>query len=319
MHNRTFASGFLVLCATGAVVLSAQSIKFEAEKSRLHQEAVKARATLGVDLLDPILDKQYPYSQIQPVKVQKLAPGAGAAVALAGRFPPGVTVLSDRDGAVLSGATLSSTAYSARVTIGATEGPGYVKLWAFTPVNHVWSTMPVVFIDMVYRFDLKSADGYTVKVTPMAKSFAVDDKWASLAYKAEFYKPGETTPFQTRDGSMRYRPDEDTRTRLDIELPEPEGSAEKQLDEISRKMGDPKLTSAQRSDLTVQMVKLQQEMMLEMTQADPAATQKKIDDFGCRILQVYPGQGGAVEGGFTCGKNFSGGALRTTGTMTQVK
>jgi len=307
------------VCLGFTVVLSAQSLKFEAERARLHQEAVKARAALGLDVLDPKLDKQYPGSQIQPVKVQKLVPGAGAAVALAGKFSPGVTVLSDRDGAVLSGAVLSSTAYSARITVGATEGPGYVKLWAFTPVNFVWTTMPVVFVDAVYRFDLKSANGYTVKVTPMAKSFTVDDKMASLAYRAEFYKPGETTPFQTREGSMRYPSGEDTRTRLDIELPEPDGLAQKELDDVTRKLDDPKLTSAQRNDLMVQMVTLQQKMMQEMMQADAAAAQKKIDDFGCRMVQVYPGPGGVVEGGIACGKNFNGGVLRTTGTMTQVR
>jgi hypothetical protein len=318
MRGHGFSFCLLVLCG-GITVVSAQSTRFEADRERLHQEAAKARAAIGVDVFDPILDRQYPYSQIQKVKVQKLTPGAGATVTLAGKFPPGVTVLSDRDGAVLSGAVLTSSSYSARMTIGATEHPGYVKLWAFTPVNHVWSTMPVVFIDGVYRFDLRSANGFTVKVSPMAKSFTVDDKNAALEYKAEFFKPGETTPFQTRAGSMNYVAEEDTRTRLDINLPEPDGSAAKELDEITRKMNDPKLTGAQRSELTLQMVKAQQRMLEETMKANPADAQKKIDDFGCRIMQVYPGQAGAVEADFSCGKNFNGGALRTTGTMTAVK
>jgi len=280
---------------------------------------VKARAAIGVDLLDPVLDKQYPYSQIQKVKVQKLTPGTGVTVTLAGKFPPGVTVLSDRDGAVLSGAALSSSSYSARINVGAMEGPGYVKLWAFTPVHHVWVTMPVIFIDTVYRFDLRSANGFTVKVSPLAKSFTVDDKKAALQYKAEFFKPGETTPFQTRAGSMDYFPDEDTSTRLDISLPEPDGAAAKDLGEITKKMNDPSLTQAQRSELTVQMIKAQQRMMEEMTKADPAAAQKKIDDFGCRMMQVYRDKAGAIEANFICGKNFNGGVLRTTGTMTVVR
>jgi hypothetical protein len=204
--------------------------------------------------------------------------------------------------------------------VGATEGPGYVKLWAITPVHHVWSTMPVAFIDAVYRFDLKSANGYTVLATPTAKSFTLEDSVARLPYKVEFYKPGESTPFETRDGWMSYHSDEDIRTRLDIELPEPQGSAVQELDDLMKQMGDPQLTDAQRSDLTVRMVQAQQRMMEEMMNADPAAAQKKTDDFGCRMMQVYPGPGGAVEGGIVCGKNFAaGGALRVTGTMTQVR
>ena len=320
MRGRGFSAGLLLFCAASTVVLSAQSKNFESEKGRLHQEAVKARAAIGIDLLDPRLEKLHPYSQITPVKVQKLMPGASAAVALSGTFPPGVAVLSDRDGAVLSAAALTASNYTARVTVGATEGPGFVKLWAITPVRHVWSTMPVVFIDAVYRFDLKSPNGYTVKVTPIEKSFTLDDRFASLKYRAEFYKTGESAPFQTREGTMRYQPSEDTRTRLDIEMPEPESGAAKELNDLMQKMNDPKLTDAQRNDVTVRMVQAQQRMMDEMMKADPAAARKKVDDFGCRMLQVYPGPGGTIgEANFVCGKNFNGGVLRTTGTMTQVK
>ena len=179
--------------------------------------------------------------------------------------------------------------------------------------------MPVAFVDAVYRFDLKAANGHTVTVTPTAKSFTVDDKMARLEYKTEFFKPGEKTPFETRVGQMTFTVEEDARTTLDVALPEPKGSAAQELEEISAKMGDPKLTPQQRSDLTVRMIQAQQRMIEEMTKANPAAAQKKADDFGCRILQVYPKEAGAVEGNFACGKNFNGGTLRTTGTMTQVK
>lgn len=85
-------------------------------------------------------------------------------------------------------------------------------------------------------------------------------------------------------------------------------------------MDDPQLTEAQRSDLTVRMVEAQQRMLGEMMNADPAAAQKKTDDFGCRMVQVDPGPGGAVAGGIVCGKNFaSGSGLQVTGTMTQVR
>ena len=310
----------LVVYAAGSVEVSAQSTNFEAEKSRLHQQAAKDRAALGIELLDPRLDVLYPYSKITPVTVQKVAPGASAAVALTGSFPPGVAVLSDRDGAVLSNVALSSTEYSARITVGATEGPGYVKLWAITPVHHVWVTMPVLFIDAVYRFDLQSASGYTVSVTPTAKSFTLEEDFARLPYKAEYYRPGESTPFQTRDGWMSYWSEKDTTTALNIDFPEPEGSAAQELDNIMKQMDDPQLTDAQRSDLTVRMVEAQQRMLGEMMNTDPAAEQKKKDDFGCRMVQLYPGLGGAVAGGIVCGKDFApGGRLQVTGTMTQVR
>jgi hypothetical protein len=178
----------------------------------------------------------------------------------------------------------------------------------------------VLFIDAVYRFDLKSADGYTVLVTPTAKSFTLEDGAARLPYKAEFYRPGESTPFQTRDGWMSYHSDEDTHTALNIDFPEPKASAAQELDDLMKQMDDPQLTDAQRSDLTVRMAYAQQRMLEEMMNADPVAAQKKIDEFGCRMVQVDPGPGGAVAGAIVCGKNFApGGGLQVTGTMTQVK
>jgi hypothetical protein len=36
-------------------------------------------------------------------------------------------------------------------------------------------------------------------------------------------------------------------------------------------------------------------------------------------MQLYPSNGGAVEGSFSCGQNFSDGLLSVTGTMTRVQ
>lgn len=94
--------------------------------------------------------------------------------------------------------------------------------------------MPVVFIDAVYRFALKSANGYTVLATPTAKSFTLEDSVARLPYKVEFYKAGESTPFETRDGWMSYHSEKDTRTALDIEFPEPKNSVAQELDDIMK-------------------------------------------------------------------------------------
>ena len=308
------------VCAASAIEVCAQSKNFEVEKDRLEREAAAESTALDFDQLDPTQDERFRHTEITPPTVQKVAPGASAAVVLRGTFPPGVSLLSDRDGAVLSDVKLTSTEYSARITVGASEGPGYVKLWAFTPVHQDWTIVPVLFIDAVYRFDLKSADGYTVTITPTAKSFTLEDGFARLPYKAEYSKPGESTPFQTRDGLMSYWSEEDTHTALNIDFPEPEGSAAQELDGIMKQMNDPQLTDAQRNDLTVRMVEAQQRMLEEMMSADPAAAQKKIDEFGCRMVQLDPGPGGVVAGGIVCGKDFAdGGALRVSGTMTRVK
>jgi hypothetical protein len=69
------------------------------------------------------------------------------------------------------------------------------------------------------------------------------------------------------------------------------------------------------------MMKAQQRMMEDMMklQKDPASAQKKVDEFGCRLVQVYPGQAGAGKATILCGKNFHGGTIRATATMTIVR
>ena len=182
-------------------------------------------------------------------------------------------------------------------------------------------SVPVAFIDTVYRFDLKSANGITVKATPTAKTFTIEGKTASLKYQVEFYKPGEAKPFETRVGTMNWYDGDEPRSRLDISLTEQTGSAEAEIEEINTKMADPKLTDAQREALGERLGKAMQRMMDDVMKAaaDPAAANKKQEDFGCHILQVYPGDAGAVRGMTVCGKNFNGGRIETTGTMTQVK
>lgn len=311
-----------LLCLGGSVVSFAQSTKFTADRDRLHQEAAAARKAKGVDL-DDALAAQYPAAQFQPVAVQKVVPGGSLSITVAGKFPTGVNLLSERDGAVLSGQTISAQSYSARMTVGPDEGPGFVRLWAFTPVSFESAWVSVAFIDRVYQFELKSANGYTVKVTPVEKTFTiVDSKNASVKYQADFFKPGETKPFETMNASQAFSWGDEPHSRLDITLLESSTSPEAKMEEIGRKIGDPKLTEAQRNALIMERAQLQQKMMQDMMkglQTDPASANKATDDFGCRLLQVYPGKAGAVEGTILCGKNFNGGVLRTTGTMTAVR
>jgi hypothetical protein len=322
MTIRSSAPLFLMLCVAGSVVLPAQSQKFVAERDRLFAAALDAQKAMGIK--DPEGDPRllkYPAATFQPVNVQKVLPGGSLSVALTGKIPPGVTVLSDRDGAVVAGAAVTGTSYSARVNVGPSEVPGFIKLHAYTPVSFYITNVPVAFIDAVYQFDLKSANGFTVKVIPAAKTFNIERTNATLSYRLEFFKPGETKPFETRGGTLRFNASDDPRLRLDIQLTELPSPAQAEYEALSQRVVDPKLTDAERRALAERQAKAQQRMMEEMMQAgkDPAAAQKKVDDFGCRILQVYPGEAGAVRANIACGRNFNGGNLQTTGTMTLVK
>lgn len=320
----------LILMSAFAASVAAQSSlnpKFDAELRRLHQEAAAARTAKKLSLGDEVLIKQYPPSAIQPVPIKKIAPGGSTAIALAGIIPAGVTVLSDRDGAVLSAGTMTASSYAARLTVGAGEGPGFVKLHAITPVSNSTTPVPVAFIDTIYRFEFKAADGLTIKLTPLEKTFALtnEDRDARLQYQAEFYKPGEVKPFEIRSASMLFMQSQEPQLRLDVGIGDSltTKSATQEMDEIGKQLEDPKITQAQRDALMQRFTKAQMRAMDEMlkgaTMEAAKAADKKTEDFGCRLVQIDPGANGAARATVLCGKNFYKGAIQVTGTMTQVR
>jgi hypothetical protein len=260
--------------------------------------------------------------------IQKVLPGGSVSVTVMGDFPAGTTFLSERDAVTISGATQTTTAYSARLTIPPNEAPGYVRLFAITPVG-IAGFAAVAVVDTFYRFDLRSPDGYTIKITPLERTFTIDNVHASAKYQAEFFRPGETKPFETVTGDQTFDPGKgpfESHTpyaRLDIEFDKSAASPQAELEALNKKMADPKISTADRNAAMARMMEIQRTMLEEMTKAlqtDPASLNKAQDDFGCGLVQMYPDKGVIVDGNIICGQNFHGGdALKVTGTMTQVR
>jgi hypothetical protein len=325
MRKRPFILISLFAGLAGAVVLSAQvTTKFRAERRQLEAAFDVKGLTEGQILHNQLVN---PFAS-PGIRIQKVLPGSSLAVTVRGDFPAGTTILSERDGVTLSGAALSTTSYSARLAIPADEGPGFVRLWAFTRIG-IHGPTAVALVDTLYRFDLKSPNGYTVKIAPIEKTFTIaDNKRANVKYQAEFYKPGESKPFETVTGDQTFDAAEaphESHTpyaRIDISFNQSTTSPQAEMEDISKKMGDPKTTEAERNALMARMGEVQRKMIQDITkglQTDPASLNKKQDDFGCGFMQLYPSRGGVVEGTFGCGKNFNEGVLKVTGTMTQMR
>jgi hypothetical protein len=323
MKPRTVA--LLMLALTSTVTLIAQqNPKFVAERDRLAEVAARIRAGQHITEQQLLYDNR-PFNDAK-VRIQKIAPGGSVNVTVPGEYPAGTVVLSERDGVALSGATMTATSYSARLTVAANEYPGFARLFGATPITfaqHQHNFLAVAFIDAVYRFDLKSAAGVVVKITPLEKSFTIDEtqKHARLKYQGEFYKPGAVKPFETMTGFEEYENTSEAPSHLDIGFDQSTDSPEAEMEELSRQLGDPKLTDAQRNNLMLRLGQLQTRMLAGIAniQAAAAAEQKKNEDFGCGLVQIYPKQGGTVEATMLCGDNFYGGNQKMTGTMAIVR
>jgi hypothetical protein len=260
--------------------------------------------------------------------MQKVLPGGSVSVTVTGDFPVGTTFLSERDDVAISGAMQTTTAYSARLTIPPDEAPGYVRLFAITPVG-IEGFAAVAVVDTFYRFDLKSPDGYGIRITPLANTFTIDNVSASAKYQAEFYKPGEATPFETMIGDQTFDPGKgpfESHTpyaRLDFSFDKSAGSPEAEVEALQQKMADPKTPAAERTTAMARMMQIQKTMLEAMTKAlqtDPASLNNAQDDFGCGLVQMYPDKSVIVDGNIICGSNFHGGdPLKVTGTMTQIR
>jgi hypothetical protein len=206
MRQRVFVLLVVFTAMAGAVVLSAQvTTTFKAEHARLRTAARDFAVKKGLsegELLRNAINSPFK----GPVaRIQKVLPGGSVSVTVMGDFPAGTMFLSERDAVTISGATQTPTSYSARLTIPPDEAPGYVRLFAITPVG-LEGFAAVAVVDAFYRFDLKSRDGYTIKITPLEKTFTVDNVHASAKYQAEYYRPGETKPFETVLGDQAFDP-----------------------------------------------------------------------------------------------------------------
>jgi hypothetical protein len=329
MRQRAFVLVSVFAGMAGAVVLSAQvTTKFKADHARLQTAARNLAIQKGLSEAELLRNAISSPFKGRVATVQKVLPGGSISVTVTGDFPAGTTFLSERDAVMISGATQTTTSYSARLTIPQDEAPGYVRLFAITPVG-IEGFAAVALVDTFYRFDLKSPDGYTVKITPLEKTFTIDNVHASAKYQAEFYKLGQTTPFQTVTGDQSFDPGKgpfESHTpyaRIDIGFDKSAGSPEAELEALNKKMSDPKTPAAERNAAMARMVQIQQTMVEAMTKAlktDPASLNKAQDDFGCGLVQMYPDKGVIVDGNIICGSNFHGGnPLKVTGTMERVR
>jgi hypothetical protein len=325
MRKRELVVIALFAAVARVAVLSAQvTTQFRAERGRLEAafnlKGLTENQILSNRMINPFASPG--------IRIQKMLPGSSLAVTVRGNFPVGTKILSERDGVILSGAALTTTSYSAHLTLSSDEAPGFVRLWAFNPIG-IEGPTAVALVDTFYRFDLKSANGYTVKITPLEKTFTIEDnKRARAKYQAEFYKPGESRPFETVTGNQEFSvtdaplPSHTPYARIEISFDQSTTSPQAELEDINKRLSDPKTTEAQRNVLMARMGAIQTKILEEMTKAlktDPASLNKQQDDFGCGFMQLYPTSGGVVEGNFSCGQNFNGGTLKVTGTMTRVQ
>jgi hypothetical protein len=169
----------------------------------------------------------------------------------------------------------------------------------------------------VARFDLESANGWTIKAAPTEQAFTDGGSYSSLGYKIEFYRPNESSPFETADGTLSIDFFE-VQDKFAFSLrPTTPLAAQAEVEALNKMMTSDEfqaLSEAEQEAVYARSEAANQRMMQElMGVADSAAR----DNFGCLSFTLVPNGAGQVSGALTCGKNVGEPAL--TGTMTPVR
>jgi hypothetical protein len=303
-----------------AAAVRAQSTAFYAKRTEIRRQAAEARtqAQLNGDANQKKLYTLYPSPEIVLAKPVVVAAGSTAPLSIVGKFSDKTMFVSATDGVDLTNAVVAANSFKATVSAAAGLPPSWARIYAFAPVSGAEAWTPAIFVGSPRTFSLTATNGWTIKLAPEKPAFAFSKPGtADATYKAEFYKAGATTPFETTTGSLTIEAESSPGSYTFFMSAGSSGSAMAEVQALSEQMGalmkagkfgGPELEAIQKK-----MEAAQDRMMKDMEAQikDPALAQKKQDDFGCGTINVFITRG-AVSGNVSCGKNV-GSSLNFTG------
>ncbi len=315
-----YAAALMALSAALVVsVVRAQSASFTARRAEIRRQAGadREKAQLNGDAKRKTLFGLYPTPEVALAKPVMMSAGSTAPVSLAGKFSDKTMFVSYNDGVDLTNVVVAANSFKATVSAAAGLPPGWGRIYAFAPVSEGEMWIPAVFIGTPRTFTLTAKNGWTIKLAPAAPAFAFTKPGAaSVGYKAEFFKPGAATPFETTTGSLELLAESQPGSYTFM-LQAGRSGAQAEMQDLQMKLMElmkaNKIASPEFAALQKKMEASTERVMKEMQEQmkDPAAMQRKQDDFGCGTIDLEI-RNGQVSGNVTCGKNV-GSSLEFTG------
>lgn len=311
----------LAVGAAGVLVKAAGlTSKYDAEMKRLRSEWRAAQQAEGLDASRgaKALYAKYPTPEITLCKPVVIAPGASAPIDVTGKFPPKTTFLVDHDQVTLTPGAGSATRFAATAAVAADASPAFARLFAYAPVSGAWSRCGVVMIGAAPAFTLTASNGWTIALTPEGKAWTASADSASMGYRAEYFKPGTSAPFEKMTGSLTLSTNDTPGGSYTFNMqPGGTGTAMQEYQELLDKMADPaafmKMSAKERAVFEKKMEEVGDRMTKEMEAmaANPSALIEKQAQFGCgSIFLTIAGTG--ASGSVSCGEKV--GSLTLNGS-----
>lgn len=259
--------------------------------------------------------------EISLVSPSTVEPGQTAEVSITGSFPADTRFLFESDTIeILEEASLANS-YRATIKVNPAGGPESLAVRAFAPgcckSKH---RSDAIAIAGDFAWDLKAGNGWTVKARSVAP---VDGGRSSkeLAYALEFYRSGETTPFEKRRANLfpsLSPPTYELTYRFMISNQDEESiNAQQEMENLSKKLQNPSLSDDEMEELLNKLSEMVEKMNEEVTrdngQAYANQLRAKEQAFGCTAINLKL-DNGVATGNMTCSETV-GRSVALAGTL----
>jgi hypothetical protein len=304
----------VVLGLAAIAMIRAAQFRFQEKEQAFRQACRDELQKLGITR--DAAKAKYPTPAISMVSADCLPPGGSGDVVVRGKFVPGTLVLFANDNLQVVKENLTATEYRATVKVAPDIPPQHADVIAITPVTAISarSTSGGVTIGGRFEWNLEAANGWRIAARSPANK--VCGKPAEDVYSMEFFRKGETAPFQKLEARHDYSLYEGV-SRFSITQPVAGMGNMDDFQTLMKKMMDPQLTDAQRDQLIKQIEKAQTQMQANMQKMTDPAYLKSIEaekaKFGCERLELRA-QAGKLTGEMRCAPAV-GTRIALTGTM----
>ncbi len=260
---------------------------------------------------------KYPTPEIHMVSAACMLPGGTAQVVVRGKFPQGTKFVFENDNIEIVQESLTANEYRATVKAAPGTGPQTAGVMAISPLTCITARRErAAVIGGTYEWAMDAANGWKITGRPTAGKSCDAGSSDGMPYEVQFFRAGESTPFEKRPATLYFSQYESTNYRFRIpDQVAPDGMEEFQA--IGTKMADPKLSDADRQKLMNQYMQMQQKMAAVIQKMTDPAYQKQLQqkklDFGCEVIELKEA-GGNLTGTMRCSQKV-GTRIALTGTM----
>lgn len=319
--KRMTYTAVLVMLVLG--VVRAATFRFRDAETAFRQTCSEELKKLGITR--GAAKAKYPTPYVTGVSGGCVLPGGTAEVVVKGKFVPGTKFFFENDNLEVVKESLVGGEYRATVKAAPGIGPQHADLMVITPVTAISAQhSSAVIVGGKFEWTMETANGWKVVARALGETKGCSAQPnEGNKYELLFYRANEPAPFEKRSGSLSYSMWSRTNYSFQISEESPDSQAGIQnMQTLMQRMGDPKLTNAQREALMKEMEKMQANMQADLKKRiDPAyikAQEEKKQQFGCSYIEIaVPAGATSFTGQMRCAQKV-GNQIKLTGSMKML-